>query len=79
MKEHILVDEVEHFHDSSYYYDNNLDCISCGCYRNGTEDDICDAVTGKCYCKEGFAGQLCNKFRKIGMYQYSYQPLQKVI
>jgi len=35
-------------------------CLSCDCNGHGIEPlDLCDIVTGVCYCKGGFLGDHC--------------------
>ena len=33
--------------------------LECQCHKEGTL--VCDVMTGDCYCKEGYTGELCNK------------------
>ncbi|MGH0140359.1 UNVERIFIED_CONTAM: hypothetical protein FKN15_048109 [Acipenser sinensis] len=43
-----------------YGYPN---CRQCECSKAGTEDDICDSVTGQCHCKENVEGPRCGQCR----------------
>uniref|UniRef100_A0A1I8EZU5 Uncharacterized protein n=3 Tax=Wuchereria bancrofti TaxID=6293 RepID=A0A1I8EZU5_WUCBA len=43
--------------------------VNCDCDAIGTEDSICDKVTGACLCKSGFSGSRCDE---CSLYFYGY-------
>ena len=55
---HDLDEYGEHPAHYEYYVDEY--CTLCDCDREGTQDEICDAVTGKCFCKNGYAAPRCD-------------------
>lgn len=38
-----------------------LKILDCNCDVKGTKDEICDKSSGRCICKAGYGGELCDQ------------------
>ena len=45
--------------DANYWNFNSFGCETCGCYPEGSFENIaaCDATDGNCYCKQNVEGK----------------------
>lgn len=44
-----------------FYRDSSGGCKICACSENGSIDNVCDSIDGKCSCKPNYAGRLCDQ------------------
>lgn len=44
-----------------YHSLSSQGCVSCGCNTYGSNDSICNAITGQCNCLPGLRGRQCDQ------------------
>ena len=64
----MTVFSLSHSCNPGYIISSTGVCESCECSTAGSENHICDPVSGECVCRDGYEGSRCDRCQSTHIY-----------